>query len=110
MHGKLSMRASITSELILDDVRVPADAQLPGARGLQAPLSCLNEARFGIVFRVLGAARESLNVALEYAGSRTQFGRPIASFQLTQQKLAVGAHGIPRGCAHVIPQVVALGV
>jgi glutaryl-CoA dehydrogenase len=88
MRGKLSMRASITSELILDDVRVPADARLPGARGLGRPLACLNEARFGIVFGVLGAARESLRTAVEYAGTRTQFGKPIAGFQLTQQKLA----------------------
>lgn len=87
MRGKLSMRASVTSELILDDVRLPAAAQLPGAQGLRGPLSCLNEARFGIVFGVVGAARESLRTAIEYAGSRTQFGRPIAAFQLTQQKL-----------------------
>jgi glutaryl-CoA dehydrogenase len=87
MRGKLSMRASITSELILDDVRVPADAQLPAARGLGAPLSCLNEARFGIVFGVLGAARDSWRTALEYASTRIQFGRPISGFQLTQRKL-----------------------
>jgi glutaryl-CoA dehydrogenase len=87
MRGKLSMRASITSELILDDVRLPADAQLPDARGLRGPLSCLSEARFGIVFGVVGAARESLRTAIDYAGTRTQFGKPIAGFQLTQQKL-----------------------
>ncbi len=87
MRGKLSMRASITSELILDDVRLPAAAQLPGAAGLRGPLSCLGEARFGIVFGVLGAAREAWRTALEYASTRTQFGKPIAGFQLTQQKL-----------------------
>ncbi|WP_127542781.1 acyl-CoA dehydrogenase family protein [Actinoplanes sp. OR16] len=85
---KLSLRASITGELILDDVRLPASAQLPGATGLGAPLSCLSEARFGIVFGSAGAARDSLRVALDYAGSRVQFGRPIAAFQLTQEKLA----------------------
>jgi glutaryl-CoA dehydrogenase len=87
MRGKLSMRASITSELILDDVRLPADAQLPDARGLRGPLTCLGEARFGIVFGVIGAARDALRTTLDYAGSRTQFGKPIAAFQLTQQKL-----------------------
>ncbi|MFG1626150.1 acyl-CoA dehydrogenase family protein [Kribbella sp. NPDC049227] len=87
MRGKLSMRASITSELILDNVRLPASAQLPGARGLRGPLSCLGEARFGIVFGVLGAAREALRTAVDYAATRTQFGKPIGGFQLTQQKL-----------------------
>jgi glutaryl-CoA dehydrogenase len=87
MRGKLSMRASITSELILDNVRLPADARLPGARGLGSPLACLNEARFGIVFGVLGAAREALRTAVGYAGTRTQFGKPIGAFQLTQRKL-----------------------
>ncbi|HEX5595195.1 MAG TPA: acyl-CoA dehydrogenase family protein [Micromonosporaceae bacterium] len=85
---KLSLRASITSELSLQDVRVPASAQLPEARGLSAPLSCLNEARFGIVFGALGAARDSIEAALDYATARVQFDRPIAGFQLTQQKLA----------------------
>jgi glutaryl-CoA dehydrogenase len=84
---KMSLRASVTSELVLDGVRLPADAVLPDAAGLKGPLSCLNEARFGIVWGALGAARSSLETALEYAGSRTQFGQPIASFQLTQQKL-----------------------
>jgi glutaryl-CoA dehydrogenase len=87
MRGKLSMRASITSELILDAVRVPADAELPEARGLGGPLSCLNEARFGIIFGVLGAARDAWRTALEYGSTRTQFGRPITGFQLTQAKL-----------------------
>jgi glutaryl-CoA dehydrogenase len=88
IHNKLSLRASTTSELVLDEVRLPDDAQLPAARGLRAPLSCLNEARIGIVFGTMGAARDCLETALEYASSRIQFGRPIASFQLTQAKLA----------------------
>jgi glutaryl-CoA dehydrogenase len=85
---KLSLRASVTSELVLSDVRLPGAALLPGAAGLSAPLNCLSEARFGIVFGALGAARDCLLTALEYAGSREQFGRPIAGFQLTQAKLA----------------------
>jgi len=85
---KMSLRASVTSELVLDDVRLPASAVLPGVRGLRGPLGCLSEARFGIVFGALGAARDCLLTALEYAGSREQFGRPIAGFQLTQAKLA----------------------
>jgi glutaryl-CoA dehydrogenase len=85
---KLSLRASVTSELVLDDVRLPADAILPEANGLRAPLSCLNEARYGIVWGSVGAARSAFETALAYAGSRVQFGRPIAGFQLTQAKLA----------------------
>ncbi|GIE77874.1 glutaryl-CoA dehydrogenase [Actinoplanes philippinensis] len=85
---KLSLRASITGELSLDDVRLPASAQLPEARGLGAPLSCLSEARFGIVFGSAGAALDCVRTAVDYANSRVQFGRPIAAFQLTQQKLA----------------------
>jgi glutaryl-CoA dehydrogenase len=85
---KLSLRASITSSLALDGVRLPASAQLPGARGLGGPLACLNEARFGILFGAVGAARDSLQAALTYADSRIQFDRPISSFQLTQKKLA----------------------
>jgi glutaryl-CoA dehydrogenase len=88
VHHKLSLRASVTSELILDEVRVPASAMLPGARGLRAPLGCLSEARFGIVWGVTGSARDALASALDYAGSRTQFGKPVAGFQLTQKKLA----------------------
>jgi glutaryl-CoA dehydrogenase len=88
IHQKLSLRASITSELILDDVRLRASAQLPEAEGLKAPLACLSEARFGIVFGAVGAARACYEAALEYAGSRVQFGKPIAAFQLTQAKLA----------------------
>lgn len=85
---KLSLRASVTSELVLDNVRLPASAELPGARGLGAPLSCLNEARFGIVFGALGAARDSLESAIDYAAQREVFDRPLSSYQLTQEKLA----------------------
>ncbi|EOM74828.1 acyl-CoA dehydrogenase [Rhodococcus rhodnii] len=85
---KLSLRASVTSELVLDGVRLPASAELPEARGLGAPLSCLNEARFGIVFGALGAARDSLEATLEYTEHREVFDRPLAAFQLTQEKLA----------------------
>jgi glutaryl-CoA dehydrogenase len=85
---KLSLRASVTSELVLDGVRLPADAAFPEVRGLRGPLSCLNEARYGIVWGAMGAARTSLHAAQSYAAERTQFGKPLASFQLTQQKLA----------------------
>jgi glutaryl-CoA dehydrogenase len=85
---KLSLRASITSELVFEDVHLPRDAVLPEATGLRGPLSCLNEARFGIVFGVLGAARDCLETAIDYAISREVFDRPLASFQLTQAKLA----------------------
>jgi glutaryl-CoA dehydrogenase len=85
---KMSLRASVTSELVLDNVRLPESARLPEATSLGAPLSCLNEARFGIVFGALGAARDCLETALDYARSRKQFGKPIAEFQLTQAKLA----------------------
>ncbi|GGF51194.1 acyl-CoA dehydrogenase [Marmoricola endophyticus] len=87
IHHKQSLRASVTSELVLEDVRLPASAQLPKAHGLRGPLSCLNEARYGIVWGAMGAARSSLEAALSYAGERVQFGRPISGFQLTQQKL-----------------------
>jgi glutaryl-CoA dehydrogenase len=85
---KLSLRASVTSELVLDDVRLPADAVLPEVTGLRGPLSCLTEARFGIIFGSLGSARDCLETALKYAGERDLFGRKLASFQLTQAKLA----------------------
>lgn len=85
---KLSLRASATGELVLDGVRLPASAMLPEVRGLKGPLSCLNEARFGIVWGSLGAARSSIEAARRYALERVQFGKPIAGFQLTQQKLA----------------------
>jgi glutaryl-CoA dehydrogenase len=88
VHHKLSLRASITSELILDEVRLPSSAMLPGVRGLKGPLGCLTEARFGIVCGVVGAARDALAATLDYALQRTQFGRPIAGFQLTQKKFA----------------------
>ncbi|HEX7163850.1 MAG TPA: acyl-CoA dehydrogenase family protein [Trebonia sp.] len=88
VHHKLSLRASTTSELILDSVRLPADAILPGAKGLSGPLGCLNEARYGIVWGAIGAARDCLEATLDYAGSRVQFDRPIAGFQLTQAKFA----------------------
>jgi glutaryl-CoA dehydrogenase len=88
VHHKLSLRASVTSSLHFNEVRLPADAQLPEAAGLRAPLGCLSEARFGIVCGVTGAARDALAATLDYAGTRTQFGRPIAGFQLTQRKLA----------------------
>lgn len=88
VHRKLSLRASMTSELVLDNVRLPASAQLPEARGLSGPLSCLNEARFGIIFGALGAARDSLETALGYTQSREVFDRALSSYQLTQEKLA----------------------
>ena len=87
IHHKLSMRASVTSELILDDVRVPACNELPEAQGLKAPLSCLNEARYGIVWGSLGAAVACYRSALDYAKTRVQFDKPIAAYQLTQEKL-----------------------
>jgi glutaryl-CoA dehydrogenase len=88
IHKKLSLRASITSELHLDDVRLPTDAALPGVSGLKGPLSCLTEARYGIAWGVTGAARTCLESAIEYAQTREQFGKPIGSFQLTQAKLS----------------------
>ncbi len=87
IHRKLSLRASVTSELILEDVRLPQDAMLPGATGLKGPLSCLNEARYGIVWGTMGAARACWEAATEYSKSRVQFGKPIGQFQLTQRKL-----------------------
>jgi glutaryl-CoA dehydrogenase len=97
IHKKLSLRASVTSELILDEVRLPADALLPEVSGLKGPLSCLNEARFGIVFGAMGAARACFEAALEYAKERRQFDRSIASFQLTQKKLADMALELNKG-------------
>jgi glutaryl-CoA dehydrogenase len=88
IHKKLSLRASITSELHLDEVRLPASAVLPGVTGLKGPLSCLTEARYGIAWGVTGAARACLESAIEYARTREQFGKPIAAFQLTQGKLS----------------------
>jgi glutaryl-CoA dehydrogenase len=85
---KLSLRASVSSELVLDDVRLPGDAVLPEARGLSGPLSCLSEARFGIVFGAVGAARDCLETTLAYASTRQVFDKPLTAYQLTQQKLA----------------------
>ncbi len=97
IHKKLSLRASITSELVLDDVRLPADAVLPEVVGMRGPLSCLTEARFGILFGAMGAARACFESALDYTLERTQFDVPIASFQLTQKKLADLAVAVNRG-------------
>ena len=88
IHKKMSLRASVTSELHLDDVRLPKDAVLPGVQGLKGPLSCLSEARFGIVWGVTGAARSCFEAAAEYSRTREQFGQKIGGFQLTQAKLA----------------------
>jgi glutaryl-CoA dehydrogenase len=94
---KLSLRASVTSELVLEGVRLPADAVLPEVSSLRGPLSCLNEARFGIVFGALGAARDCLESAVSYAADREIFDRPLASFQLTQAKLADMALELQKG-------------
>jgi len=88
MTHKMSLRASVTSEFSLDDVRLPDDAKLPDARGLSGPLACLSEARFGIVFGAVGAARDCLETALEYVGTRQVFDKPLAGYQLTQAKIA----------------------
>ncbi len=87
IDGKLSMRASIQCDVVFDAVRLGPEALLPGALGLRGPFSCLNEARYGIAWGAMGAARDSYEAALEYAGSRMQFGKPLASYQLTQEKL-----------------------
>jgi len=87
IHKKMSLRASVTSELVFTDIRLPADAMLPGVKGLRGPLSCLNEARFGIAFGAIGAARDCLETAIDYSVNRVQFDRPIAGYQLTQKKL-----------------------
>ena len=84
---KVSMRASVQTELYLEDCRLPSDAMLPEAKGLHGPFACLNEARYGIIWGAMGAARDCYECALEYSKSRVQFGKPVASFQLTQQKL-----------------------
>jgi glutaryl-CoA dehydrogenase len=88
IHRKLSLRASVTSELIMEDVRLPGDAVLPGVRGLRGPLSTLSEARYGICWGAMGAARSCFLAAAEYSKTREQFGKPIGAFQLTQRKLA----------------------
>ncbi len=97
IHKKMSLRASVTSELILEGVRVPSSAVLPGVTGLRGPLSCLSEARFGIAFGALGAARDCLETAISYSIDREQFDRPIAGFQLTQKKLADMAVELDKG-------------
>jgi glutaryl-CoA dehydrogenase len=97
IHKKMSLRASVTSELLLDDVRLPASAMLPEATSLRGPLSCLNEARYGIVWGAIGAARACYESALAYAKDRMAFGRPIAATQIQQQKLAMMALEVNRG-------------
>ncbi|MGB7384791.1 MAG: acyl-CoA dehydrogenase family protein, partial [Rhodococcus sp. (in: high G+C Gram-positive bacteria)] len=94
---KLSLRASITGELVFEDVRLPADAMLPEAEGLRGPLSCLNEARFGIVFGAMGAARDCIESAVEYSKTREVFDKPLAGYQLTQAKLANMALELGKG-------------
>ena len=97
IHKKMSLRASVTSELVFADVRLPGDAVLPEVIGLRGPLSCLNEARFGIVFGTMGAARDCLETAIDYSVTREQFDKPIGAFQLTQQKLADMALELGKG-------------
>ncbi|CAM5585813.1 acyl-CoA dehydrogenase family protein [Streptomyces pilosus] len=97
IRHKWSLRASVTSELVMDDVRLPADAVLPGVTGLKGPLSCLSHARYGIVWGAMGAARSSFEAAVDYARTREQFGRPIGGFQLTQAKLADMAVELHKG-------------
>ena len=96
IHKKISLRASVTSELVLEDVRVPADAVFPDVTTLRGPLACLSEARYGIVWGAVGSARACFEAALEYARERIVFGKPISAFQLTQQKLAEMALEINR--------------
>ncbi|MFI7171235.1 acyl-CoA dehydrogenase family protein [Rhodococcoides fascians] len=100
IHSKLSLRASVTSELVFDDVRLPSSALLPQARGLRGPLTALGEARFGIAFGAIGAARDCLESAIEYAQSRIVFDKPLAAYQLTQAKLADMA--VELGKAHLL--------
>lgn len=97
IEHKMSLRASITSELVFENLRLPGDAVLPDVTGLRGPLSCLSEARYGIVWGALGAARSSLDAAIDYSKTRTQFGAPLASFQLTQAKIADMALELHKG-------------
>lgn len=97
IHSKLSLRASVTSELVLDDVRLPGSAQLPLAKGLRGPLTSLGEARFGIIFGAIGAARDCLETAIEYTQTREIFDKPLAGYQLTQAKLADMALEVGKG-------------
>jgi glutaryl-CoA dehydrogenase len=94
---KMSLRASVTSELVMDYVRLPASAMLPEARGLSGPLGCLNEARFGIIFGAMGAARDCLETVISYAGDRQVFDKPLSAYQLTQAKLADMAVELNKG-------------
>ena len=117
----MSLRASVTSELVLEDVRLPESAMLPEAQGLRGPLSCLNEARFGIVFGAIGAARDCLETAIDYASTRMVFEKPLASYQITQTKIADMALEVGKGhllayhigrqkdAGHVEPAQVSLG-
>jgi glutaryl-CoA dehydrogenase len=121
IHRKLSLRASVTSELVLDAVRLPGDAVLPGVTGMKGPLSCLTEARYGIVWGAMGAARACFQSALDYATTRVQWGRPIGGFQLTQRKLTDMAVELSKGTllalhlgrlkdeGRLIPEQVSLG-
>jgi glutaryl-CoA dehydrogenase len=97
IHGKMSLRASATGEIVLDECRVPAENLLPGKRGLGAPLRCLNEARFGIAWGALGAAKACFDTALSYTGERVQFGVPISDKQLVQAELVQMASEIVKG-------------
>ncbi len=97
IHKKISLRASVTSELVLEDVRVPSEAMFPEVSTLRGPLSCLSEARYGILWGAVGSARACFEAALDYARERIVFGKPIAGFQLTQQKLAEMALEVNRG-------------
>src|SRR4029450_768740 len=97
VNRKLSLRASVTSELVLDNVRLRADAVLPGVTGLKGPLSCLSEARFGIVWGSMGAARACFESALAYATTRVQWGKPIGGVQLTPRQLAGMGGGANKG-------------
>ncbi|WP_420178657.1 acyl-CoA dehydrogenase family protein [Paenarthrobacter sp. TA1.8] len=121
IEPKLSMRASIQCDVKFDGVRLGAEAILPGALGLRGPFSCLNEARYGIAWGAMGAARDSYEAALDYAGSRLQFGRPLAGYQLTQEKLVNMLVEIQKGtmlalhlgrlkdAGHLQPQQISLG-
>ena len=121
IHKKLSLRASVTSELVMDEVRLPAGAMLPEVKGLRGPLTCLNEARFGIIWGVMGAARSCFASSVDYAKTRIQFDRPIGSFQLVQKKLTDMALELNKGTllayhlgrmkeqGRLLPQHVSLG-
>ncbi|MGO1864355.1 MAG: acyl-CoA dehydrogenase family protein [Corynebacterium variabile] len=98
IHRKLSLRASVTGEIVLDGVRLPDSQRLPGVSSLRGPLTCLNEARFGIIFGALGAARNALQTTIEYTSTREVFDRPLSSFQLTQAKLADMAVELDKSC------------